>query len=326
MLLKNKKGMTLIELIIAFFISLILLGSIFLSLNSIHNSLRISEDLSEIQLYTNEMFSLIHNQIVYATKVGLFEDIKDVTPEYTNSLYCEKGKLKINNKVLYSGIRNDLETSMYVNIVANSGVRVELVLTQNGREVYQESQDIQISFIEWNFDEIESNGSNCVVIGYNTDEIYGYDINTVANELRRNMQNFAINWTMLTQEERKEKYNGIWYANNSTFRDEVRKDKYGGTWPELPKDKNGEYPLGIDSSTPMYVQVYIHTPSNVDNTNADIVVFATRTQGNNWYTSLIYDHEELQWYQKKRGGWSCNQPWSVIKAQIHSDDWQPVKI
>lgn len=323
MVFKKKKGMTLIELLIGFFISIMLLGSIFLSLSPMYNSLRVSEELSEIQLYTNEIFTLIHNQIVYATKVGLFENVSDVTPEYTNALFCENGNLKINNKVLYP-FKNKIDTYIEVESVVN-GVNVEISLKKEGKEIYKESQDIQIPYLNWTDVDVFSGGSYCTVIGYNTDEIYGYDINTVANELRKNMQNFAINWTLLSEQERKEKYNGVWYANNSTFREELRKEKYGGTWPELPKDKNGNYPLGIDSSTPMYVQVYIHTPNNTDNTNTDIIVFATRSQGNNWYTNLIYDHEELQWYQKIKGGWSCNQPWSVVKAQIHSDAWQPVR-
>lgn len=321
-MIEDNRGMTLIELVISLFISTLILSVIFLGLNPLYRALKVSTDISEYQLYTNEVFTFIHNQVIYATKVGIYTDLDDVSEDYTNSIYIDNGELKLNNKVLYR-YDKDFDTQLYVESYTDSSIKVYIELSRDDNLVYKSEQVINIPYIEWAYEFID--GTDGSIISYNTDEIYGYDINTVANELRRNMYEFAVNWTLLTDAEKKEKY-GVWYANNTTFRDNLRKDKYGGTWPDLPKDKNGNYPLGIDSSTPMYVQVYIHTPNNTDNSNADIVVFATRTQGNNWYTNLIYDHEELQWYQKTKGGWSCNQPWSVIKAEIHSDRWTPVKI
>lgn len=321
-MIKDNRGITLIELIVSLVISTMILSVIFIGLGPLYNALKVSRDLSEYQLYTNEVFTFIHNQVIYATEVGIFEDRANISENYTNLIYINEGELQLNNRKLYN-YNKDFETDIYVEEYTDSAIKVTIKLLTKFNQVYETSQVINIPYLDWKFESIE--GTEGVVIAYNTDELYGYDITTIATNLRRNMHEFAINWTLLTEAERKEKY-GVWYANNSSFRNNLRKEKYDGVWPELPRDSDGNYPLGIDSSTPMYVQVYIHTPNNVDNTNTDIVVFATRSQGDNWYTNLIYDHEELQWYQRIKGGWSCNQPWSVIKNEIHSDRWKPVRL
>lgn len=322
--LKDEKGMSVTELILGLFLSGLIMVFIFCFLSPISGLFNTTVDISQRQLYADEILNFIHNQIVFASNVSVLSN--NSTPEYINNISVKNGKMTLQGMNVY-GYASDYEIELRTEIKKMGSLFVEIAILDEGKEVYKTSEDVKISFIYNSNAYVKGEVGKVLinpVISYDTTEIIAYDISTIAYELRENMRKFAINWTLLSEQERRNKYNGVWYANNSTFRNELRKEKYSNVWPEFPKDKDGNYPLGIDSSTPMYIQVYIHYPNNVDNANADIVVFATRTQGDNWYTSLIYDHEELQWYMKNKGGWSCNQPWSVIKNEIHSDRWTAV--
>lgn len=323
-ILNDKRGLTFIEVLIGLILEGIIIGAIFLFMTPMNSFDFTAHEASDLQQYGNEVLDLIHSQIVKANHVAIYEKGTQ-EDKYENNLFCQNGALFLNNRALVS-IKN-YDITIKAEVTDTATIRVYVYIRDiKGNLKYDNSMEMVINFLERE-GELPEGGeslvSNCV-ISYDTEELFGYDITAVAYTLRENMRKFAINWTLMTVQERKDAYNGVWYANNSTFRNELRKSKYDGVWPKLPRDKDGNYPFGIVSENDMYVQVYIHTPNNDDNSNADIIVFATTSQGDNWYTNLIYDHEEAQWYRRLRGGWSCNKPWSDVKEEIHSDRWIPV--
>ncbi|MEG2625344.1 MAG: prepilin-type N-terminal cleavage/methylation domain-containing protein [Christensenella sp.] len=112
------------------------------------------------------------------------------------------------------------------------------------------------------------------------------------------------------------------WGNNSDFRKALSKMYYGGTWPQLP----AAFLEANNMKAPMYIQPFINVNKTAN--TAEVTIFAKPTDGDGWFTSLVYDHEEGVWYKPiKSGGVSVTQPWSKIKKTIHdSSKWMPIKM
>ena len=108
-------------------------------------------------------------------------------------------------------------------------------------------------------------------------------------------------------------------SDNSSVRNWLRENIYGGTWPTMPKDfleRNG-----LPDQT-YYVQPFYEARTGGGDLEANTIIFAKTEQGDGWFVGLIYDHEEKVWYRKKSGGFTINNTWAMVKAEIHGGAWE----
>lgn len=119
------------------------------------------------------------------------------------------------------------------------------------------------------------------------------------------------------------------YPSNDNLRNYIRNNIYDGTWPTLTSDFLKKH--GLEGET-YYIQPYLNLKSGVGNTS-DITIFANKSQGNNWKTSLVYDIDESQWYLAPMNKFNTvrtdisinDRSWTDIKKEITALGWEPVK-
>lgn len=117
--------------------------------------------------------------------------------------------------------------------------------------------------------------------------------------------------------------------SNDNLREYIREKMYGGTWPVLTADFLKKY--GLEGET-YYIQPYLNLKSGVGNTS-DITIFANKSQGNNWKTSLVYDIDEGQWYLAPMNAYGTvrtdisinDKSWTDIKKEITDSGWEAIK-
>ena len=153
-----------------------------------------------------------------------------------------------------------------------------------------------------------------------TAQVESIDI-TTGRDVRERMLSLSQRYFSGTVEER----NAIsFYPNNDIFRAYLLSHVYSGTWPALSQQMLDTYGLKVAPGAHLYIQPYIDKPTSSN--PSDVFVFAATTTQSNWYTSLVYDHEEGAWYKKKAGGTSVNKPWETVKTMIHGSEWEKLTL
>lgn len=126
----------------------------------------------------------------------------------------------------------------------------------------------------------------------------------------------------LTEKELKE-LTGAHYVSNDSLREFMKNKIYGGAWPELDKDVAAL--AGYKNDT--FIQICYNNKSITGTVSDDnAIIYASSSQANAWYTNLIYNPKDQQWYHNPKNGISVNDKnWDVILAEMSTKGWKPLK-
>lgn len=168
-LLKNKKGMTLIEIMVVLLIMsilLVIMGSLILNSFKYFNETT-TQDLSKRSL--DSISDYIREELLYASDVRVQEEKPN--EEEWNILHVKDGKLYKNEEQVFSDIFYD-KNELYINVRGFENYRLDIKYTykdSDGKQVYSTNDTLELLNLkmkienESNFDPF-SNISNATVI------------------------------------------------------------------------------------------------------------------------------------------------------------------
>lgn len=217
-----------------------------------------------------------------------------------NSIMGKGDRVQVNGQLAAGAIEGEADTDSKV---------------ENDQEGTQLSFDFYGTQFQYNgrYDSYTAGGEKDAQLStFNTEAFVS------AKSMYKKMKEMPDFWDTLSDAEFKE-LGIVKWKKNDNLREYMRRYTYGGAWPIFDPSKLPEsfQATGKD----FYIQPFMYEPCGPD---ADVIIFAVPSQASNWYTGLIYDHEEDSWYYTDKKNFSINSVpgrWPEIKERIHSDGW-----
>lgn len=332
--LLNNNGFTLIEIILGFLItSIVIIISTTLILTS-YSTLNHNSDLNSDKFMADLVFNSITTKLKMATKVQVLS--KDSTDDikYSNIIKCKNGVITLNDKNL---IDDTLSRKMILKSeVSSSIIKLNLkLLDKDNSVVCNITESIRVNLLDYKnlkIDGIENTELIDPIISYDVTPQTENSINSVANDVCEKMISLKSYYFSLSSSERAsikkemETYaTGDWWCSNDYFRTYLKMFEYKSTWPKVQPSSN--FPdLPYADNTILYIQPFIYNPDDKYG-QAEVCAYISSYVGNgNWMTYMMFSYSEQKWYYTTYSNKSLSVydggSWSKTLKNINKNDWK----
>lgn len=216
----NKKGFTLIEIMVSLIIVSIVCLIATTMMFSVFNNFKATTKMNEDKLYVDKMFELVSKKLQFARNVQILEENSSETPKYDNVFKVENNKLIFNNEDIYGDLL-DSNTGVDITVKASDNtINMTIILKdKSNSDVYRDSMTFKINTIESRQQYIEGTKNQEVenpIISYEDSPNYQYDLKTIPNTLYEQLSEMPRFYDTLTREEKIRIKKEIGYLPNTT--------------------------------------------------------------------------------------------------------------